>query len=320
MARAGQAGSNLAQCGARWAWRCSRSRQPLRAPPVASADFVLPTPTQVGPNTRVAADAVNAAIRVVDERDHTCLQRPRPRRGSATHDPPPQDMLDAFAVLRRPATPADAIDPERLSLAGAAVVAVDYIRRARVLPDGTAVYVVPALDAQPGVAKRPERCFAREREALEHRLRGKPGQARRAARRLLRNLHHSQRVLASTAPKAGLFLFEIGPRGGGGGGGVDVATITHHGAYSATYVRGRGSRMVGLIPDGVATIDFTFARGHGLGPEGDRVYRTIARRTAAVVNNDVYLTVPRMPEDALYNRQVWRAADGSVLRRIEPVF
>lgn len=285
----------------------------------ARADFVLPAPTQVGPNARIAADALNAAIRAVNERDHSCQQRPRPRRGSATHDPPPQDMLDAFAILRRPATPADAIDAERLPLAGADRVAVDYIRRARMLPDGTEVYVIPALNAQPGAAKRPERCFAREREALEHRLRGKPAQARRAARRLLRNLHHSQRALAGSAPKAGLFLFAFGPGGGGGGGGVDVPTITHNGAYSAMYVRGRGSRMVGLIPDGVATIDFTFARGRGLGPEGDRVYRTIARRTA-VVNNVVYLMAPRLPEDAFYNRQVWRAADGSVLRRIEPAF
>jgi hypothetical protein len=30
--------------------------------------------------------------------------------------------------------------------------------------------------------------------------------------------------------------------------------------------------------------------------------------------------VPRMPEDALYNRQVWRAADGSVLKTIRPLF
>ncbi|HEX6618488.1 MAG TPA: hypothetical protein VF024_02450 [Solirubrobacteraceae bacterium] len=67
--------------------------------------------------------------------------------------------------------------------------------------------------------------------------------------------------------------------------------------------------MVGLVPDGVATIDFTFARGHGrsLGPDDDRVYRTIYRRTAAVVDNVVYLTVPRLPGDALFNRQVWRA-------------
>ena len=153
---------------------------------VASADFVLPTPTQVGPNTRVAADAVNAAIRAVDERDHTCLQRPRPRRGSATHDPPPQDMLDAFAVLRRPATPADAIDPERLrsrSPRGRRRLHPPRARAARTAPRSTSSR---PSSARPAVTKRPAPASAREREALEHRLRGQPGQARRAARRLLR--------------------------------------------------------------------------------------------------------------------------------------
>jgi hypothetical protein len=85
-------------------------------------------------------------------------------------------------------------------------------------------------------------------------------------------------------------------------------------------VRHRGSKLVGLVPDGVATIEFTFARGHALGPEDDRVYRRIYRRAVAVVSNIVLLTVPRMPLDALYNRQVWRAADGSVVNTITPRF
>jgi hypothetical protein len=68
----------------------------------------------------------------------------------------------------------------------------------------------------------------------------------------------------------------------------------------------------------VATIDFTFARGHGLGPEGDRVYRKVYRRTVAVVANVVALAVPRMPQDAFFNRQLWRAADGSVVNTVRP--
>jgi hypothetical protein len=286
---------------------------------VASADFVLPTPHEAGPNTRIAVDAVNDATQAVAKRDRACQVRLLRRRGSTTHDPPPPDMLAAFAVLRRPATPDDVFPATRL-LAFADRVAIDYVRRARMLPGGTSVYVIPSLSARPAFRKRPERCFALERTALEHRLRGKPAQARRAARRLLSQAQRGQREAASSPPQAGLFVEEIGPRGGGGGGGVDVDFILEHGAFDASYIRGRGSRVVGLVPDGVATIDFTFARGHGLGPEGDRVYRTVYRRTAAVVANIVYLTVPRMPEDALYNRQVWRAADGSVLKTITPLF
>jgi len=289
---------------------------------VARADFVLPTPHKSGPNVTIAADAVNDTLDVVSKRDRRCEPRVQRGNGTLTHDPPPQDMLDAFAVLRRPATAADAFEPElRIPFTGQ--VAVDYVRRARVLPDGTAVYVVPSLRARPTIAKRPGFCSAREREALEHRLRGKPAQARRAARRLLRNYHNGQREAASRPPPPGLFVFAFGPDGdGGGGGGSDVREIRRYGALNASYVRGRGSRLIGLIPDGVATIDFTFARGHslGLGPDSghDRVYRAVYRRTAAVVDNIVYLTVPRLPGDALFNRQVWHAADGTVVNTIKP--
>ena len=177
------------------------------------------------------------------------------------------------------------------------------------------------LNARPMIAKRAEFCFAREREALEHRLRGKPAPAQRAARRLLRDYQRGQRHAASSPPKAGILVYEFGPHGGGGGGGQDVAEIRQRGAYSSTYAgRRRGTRLVGLIPDGVASIDFTFARGHGVGPEGDRVYPKIYRRTVAVVANVVALSVPRSPEDAFFNRQVWHAADGSVINIVKPPF
>jgi hypothetical protein len=286
---------------------------------VASADFVLPTPQRPGPKATIAADAVNDAIGAVGKADPSCRPSIVRTGATTTHDLPPQDMLDAFAVLRRPATAGDAFDLRHRPPFGARV-AVDYVRRARVFPDGTSVYVVPALSARPAFTKRPASCSAREREALEHRLRGKPAQAQREARRLLSRFEKSQRQTATRPPQPGLFVFALGPHGAGGGGGLDVSDIRKHGALNASYVRGRGSRVVGLVPDGVATIDFTFARGHALGPERDRVYRKLYRRTAAVVDNVVALTVPRMPLDAVFNRQVWRAADGSVVNTIKPPY
>jgi hypothetical protein len=261
---------------------------------------------------------LNGAINAVGKDDPSC--QPHMVRGSdtTTHNPPPQDMLDAFAVLRRPPTSGDAF-ATKLRFPFGGPIAVDYIRRARVLPDGTSVYIVPSMSARPMIAKRPGFCSAREREALEHRLRGRPAQAQRAARRLLRDYQRDQRRAASSRPKAGILVYEFGPHGGGGGGGQDVAGIRKRGAYISTYAgRRRGTRLVGLIPDGVATIDFTFARGHGLGPEGDRVYRKVYRRTVAVVANVVALAVPRMPQDAFFNRQLWRAADGSVVNTVRP--
>jgi hypothetical protein len=290
--------------------------------PVASADFVIPTPHEPGPNASIAAQAFNDAVDTAGKSDRRCQFRVVREGAATTHDPPPQYMLDAFAVLRRPAAADDALDVQRM-IPFAGEVAVDYVRRARVLPDGTSVYLVPSLSARPALAKRPASCSALEREALGHRLRGKPEQAQRAARRLLRDFEHQQRQAANLSPQPGLFVFASGPDGrGGGGGGLDLPAIRKYGVLDASYVRGRGSRLVGLVPDGVATIDFTFARGHGLGlgPERDRVYSTIYRRTAAVVDNVVYLTVPRLPIDALFDRQVWRAPDGTVVNTIKPEF
>jgi hypothetical protein len=191
----------------------------------ASADFVLPQPQRSGPNATIATDAVNDAIDAVAKRDRRC--QPELVRGgeATTHDPPPQEMLDAFAVLRRPAGAGDAVDLRHWLPFGAGF-AVDYIRRARVLPDGTSVYVVPALSAR----------FAR----------GRPRPRRRR--------HDRLHLRPRPQPR---------PR-----------------------------------------------------PRHDRVYQ----RTAAVVHNVVYLTVPRLPGDALVNRHVWHAADGSVVNTIEPPF
>lgn len=279
---------------------------------VAQADFVIPSPKPPGPNERIAVDAVNGALKAVTGGETACRLRVAPVTGSKTHDPPPQDMLGAFAILRRPATPQDALVGEtRFPLADR--IAVDYIRRARVLPNGMAVYVVPALEARRPLLVRPERCVARERVALEHRLRGMPAQAQRAARRLLGRLERSQRTAARQVPKPGLFVLTQGKSGGGGGGGGDVAEIRKRGELLAMSVHGRDALLVSLVPDGVATIEFTFARGHGIGQERSRVYRSVYRRSVAVMHNIVALTVPRAPEDTFYSRQVWRAADGSVV-------
>ncbi len=284
---------------------------------VARADFVLPTPEQPGPNAKLASDALNDALQTVAHRDEACGFRPARPSGVPTHDPPPPELLAAFAVLRRPATPADRVGVHSLAAVGR--INVDYVRRARVLPGGTAVYVIPSLDARPALRPVPASCLVRQREALEHRLRGKPAPAQRLARRELRGLQRSWQDATHRTPEPGLFVEERSSRGGAGAGGQGLDAIRKGAGFLATGV-GRNARVTGLIPDGVATIDFTFARGRSIGVEGHRVYRSLYRRTVAVVDNIVSLRVPRRPEDALYNRQVWRAADGTVVNTIKPPF
>ena len=282
---------------------------------VASADLIIPSTSPPGPNTRIAADAVSSAREAVAKRHRACrLDLGLSQRGSVTHDPIPQEMLDAFAVLRRPATPQDTFKPPLAPVASK--IAVDSIRRARVLAEGQEVFVIPSLDARPHASAPPARCRVRERLALEHRLRGKPAQAQRAARRLLRNAQRAEQTTAPREPQAGLFLMVRGPRSAFGGGGTSVADLRKYGSFVSSGARHHQARVVGLIPDGVATIDFTFARGHSLEPHGP-TYRRVYRRSVTVVDNVVAFTVPRRAIDTAAARQVWRGADGAVVNTVQ---
>jgi hypothetical protein len=68
-----------------------------------------------------------------------------------------------------------------------------------------------------------------------------------------------------------------------------------------------------MVPDGVATVEFEFARGHSRDVDARRIYRRVYRRRVAAVNNVVAMTAPRSALDVLFHREVWRAADGSVV-------
>jgi len=282
---------------------------------MARADVAGAAAPPPGPNTRIAERALDSALKAVAEGDRACRARVPRLQHTTTHDPIPQAMLASFAVLRRPKEAQDEIADDT-GFPFAEKIAVDYVRRALVLPGGISVFVIPALDARPAIPKRPAVCGVRERQALERRLRVKPVQARRAARRQLRHLHEIERKAARRTLEAGLFLLVSGPSGGFGGSGVTaLADIRRIGTFVAS-AAGRGSALlVGLVPDGVATVDFTFAAGHSRAPGSNRTYST-DRRSAAVGNNIVALTVPRAPEDAIVNRQVWHAADGTAVNTV----
>jgi hypothetical protein len=282
----------------------------------ARADVVAAAAPPPGPNTRIAEQALESALTAVAKRTPACRARVPHIAHSVTHDPIPHAMLDSFAVLRRPKVPQDEI-AVRSDFPFAEKIAVDYIRRAVVLPGGLAVYVIPALDARPAIPKRPAVCVVRERQALAHRLRGKPAKAQRAARRQLTHLHEIERAAARRTVEPGLFLLVRGPHTGFGGSGVtSLSDIRRIGTFVASNSGRDSALLVGLVPDGVASIDFTFAAGHSRGPDSARRYPTAYQHTAAVVDNVVALVVPRAPEDAIVNRQIWHAADGTAVNTV----
>jgi hypothetical protein len=72
-------------------------------------------------------------------------QTPQPQPKAATAAPPSQQLLDAFAILRRPRTDQDALAPEALEalrVRGLSPVSLDSSRLLRTTPSGGKAWVV----------------------------------------------------------------------------------------------------------------------------------------------------------------------------------
>lgn len=93
-----------------------------------------------------------------------------------------------------------------------------------------------------------------------------------------------------------------------------IAAVGRAGAFTSFIELPTRSRVLGLIPDGVATIDLTCPR---IARPGGRRYPAALRFTETVEGNVVGYNIARSATDALSCRQVWRAADGSVVRTLD---
>jgi hypothetical protein len=147
-----------------------------------------------------------------------------------------------------------------------------------------------------------------------------PGAVARRAKALERRLRNDGRPPAVRQPGEGLAAVELVP-GSRSAGGIglapfDPAVFVEHG-LGGTFSSGGGrSRLTLIVPDGVATVDATYPR---VGPRARFTrparFKTTIRRTYKVHENVVLATVER-PGLAAFPRMVWRAADGTVVRRV----
>jgi hypothetical protein len=116
-----------------------RVRTPVRvvAAPTASRPFLGP-----GPLAIACAAPVPVPVTPGDK-----TQTPRPQTPkAATAAPPSQQLLDAFAILRRPRTDQDALSPEALEalrVRGLSPVSLDSSRLLRSTQSGGKAWVVP---------------------------------------------------------------------------------------------------------------------------------------------------------------------------------
>ncbi len=246
---------------------------------------------------------VNASRKV--ERDHACRRRP-PEQGPIA-GAPSAAFLNSLAVLRRPARPGEDVGLLPGAFRYTPSVYRDYVRVIP-LPDGTSLNVFPLHDVSLA-SPRPAHCVAELRRRVRHAIADRPRAFKRIARRLLRG-----EIGASWAPRQreGLLLFT-----GGGGAPIDLASFRHDGAVRVGGVGGNGGlgTYYALVPDGIASIEFTFRRFEPTG-YWSKHHPVTFRATGAVTDNVVTFQAPASLRDGLMNDQVLRAADGHVIRVI----
>lgn len=284
-------------------------------------DFTLPPRERTRTGDVRAMEAYGEAQRAVAARDRACRLRFRVGSASVSHEPPAAELLAHFAILRRPASADDrVIDPAMPETEGWRF-AIDYARRVQPRDGGLPLWIVPAASTGT-VPRRPARCHAAERTELERQMRDEPASRRRAAERILARTQQAELAANASPSLASLYLFaRPGERTELVTASPTLDTLLERGFFFGRGPNGAArSGLVGLVPDGVATIDFTFAKGHSRasGVPDSPTYPKVDHLSAKVVDNVVVLTAPRGSADVMYNRQVWRRADGSVIKRLEP--
>jgi hypothetical protein len=248
-----------------------------------------------------AEQAIDKASKQVQS-DRACrFQR---AEGVPVEGAPSAQMLNTLAPLRRPARSGEDLDSLRRFLPFELSVYRDYVR-VLTAADGSSVRVFPLRDASIG-KPRPRRCVAELRSRVKQAIADRPAAFKRVARRLLRD-----RIADIWLPRQREGLLVIG------GGRGEITTLTYfrqRGALGVSTGTG-GGNFSGLVPDGVATIDITFRRFETKG-YWSKHHPVTLRTTATVKDNAVSVAAPNTLRDAVLNDQVWRAADGRVIRVI----
>jgi hypothetical protein len=240
----------------------------------------------------VAVAVAVAVLALTHIRHRTASHRPAPTTAQTLER---QALLDVLAVLRRPQTPAD-LDSKLLTRAleggfGPFQGPPDraLIRRATTTPWGSPVFLVPVRS---GSVARAEAALGR----------------RHLPAALVRNITLPTERLA-----------EIDSSGSGGG---STAADIEAGHALSTQGAGRSfaggstrTRIILIVPDGVAKVAFVLPRQANRASPGAPDYRRSLTVVAPVHGNVAALQVPR--ECCGSNvPMIWYAADGHVVKRL----
>lgn len=262
---------------------------------------------------RQAIDLINKASAAVRKADKACAWKPPSLASKPTHDAPSQGVLDAIAALRRPATPAELAEAKKHRGFGGETY-VDYIRDVTTA-EGHPFTILIGRRVR-SYFTLPSRCYDEQHHWLVQHLAGKPRRLRSVTLEEFSHLRQGQEAneqASSSTPVDGIYLMD----NGGGGGGADIAQFKERGVFSSS-----GSRLNGLVPDGVASITFEFPKTISHGEDyKPTVFDHAITRTVAVHENVVAFDVGRPAPYAFPHRMLWRDASGAVIHTFtDPAF
>lgn len=262
---------------------------------------------------REATALINRALRRVDARE-ACRRRRTTAMAPTRLVPGPAgpQVSALLGVFRRPSTRMDRAAAERLgrrSFGPFAAVPRDGVRVIRA-PDGTRLTLVAGIRMRtygpdPATAAR---CRAAVRRELIELAASAPRDVAKEALEI-----HAAELRQGTPPRPDDEGLSIRAGSGAGGGQFDRAHLIAHPVRLSI-----GSRIVLILPDGVARVELSYPRFASRGPYRDPVdYGRPLRVSAPVRDNVASLRVRgRATADLFTVAVIERAADGRIVRRV----
>ena len=235
---------------------------------------------------------------------HACVVGP-PLPPTTSQGTPSARLLSLLGVLRRPATPADALTAPR----GAHVpffpldaqkIFVRYVRRARVL-HGVSYWIVPAgrLRQPPSYASR---CFVEWRSALRRELPRIPIAQRSVTLAIGQRLIAAMQHGLASVPSDGICILDLNRAGAGGGTCETAGQLASGQSFESD-----GSTVIGVVPDGVASVTLHYPASRG----------EPALTVSAPVVANVYAVSVARAGTVPAAEVIWRSADGAALKTIK---
>jgi hypothetical protein len=223
----------------------------------------------------------------------------QPAGVSIVHRAPDRTLLSLLAILRRPATPADRLNPDVFT--GVSEVYAGSTRRALSAGGETYYLVVAAVDLAESIPS--DRCFALETRALARYAPKIPPRLRNPTLDLQAGYIAYFRNLAAHSARDQVCVAEVGRSESGTSCGFPATEIKQGVPPSDD-----NGVFNGVVPDGVASVTLAFPAGTG------HAARSV---TGRVTGNLYAIAVSSSPTDRLPQPGVtWRSADGRVLKSV----